>query len=68
MIVEVWKFEANFTKGLMKNMVMEQTMTFPSEDNAYDWAYRVNQNERAGHCDFWVSDLEKVGVKEIGTN
>ena len=66
MIVEVYKFNANFTSGIMKNMVMEQTMTFPSEENAYDWAVRVNENERAGHCQYWVSDLEKIGVKEIG--
>ena len=67
MIVDVWKFNANFTKGLMKNLVMEQTMTFPSEANAYDWAVRVNENERNGHCDYWVSDLEKIGVRDLAS-
>lgn len=67
MIVDVWKFNANFTKGLMKNLVMEQTMTFPSEANAYDWAVRVNDNNRSGHCDYWVSDLEKIGVRDLAS-
>jgi hypothetical protein len=65
MILTVMKFNANFTRGLMKNMVLEQTMTFSGETEAYDWAVRVNENERAGHCDYWVSDLEKIGVKEL---
>lgn len=68
MIVDVFKFNANFTTGLMKNLVMEQTMTFPDENNAYDWAYRVNQNNRSGHCEYYVTDLEKIGVKELGVN
>lgn len=65
MIVEVYKFKANFTEGLMKNMVMEQTMTFTGEAEAYDWVVRVNDNNRKGYCQYWVSDLEKTGVKEI---
>lgn len=66
MIVPVYKFNAHFTKGLMKNMVLEQAMTFAGEAEAYDWAVRVNENERNGHCDYFVTDLEKTGVKEIG--
>lgn len=65
MILTVMKFNANFTRGLMKNMVLEQTMTFSGETEAYDWAVRVNENERAGHCDYWVSDLENIGTKEL---
>ena len=65
MILPVYKFKAHFTKGLMKGMVMEQTMTFVGETEAYDWAVRVNENERKGHCDFWVADLEADGFKEI---
>jgi hypothetical protein len=65
MILAVYKFNAHFTKGLMKNMVLGQEMTFTGEAEAYDWAVRVNENNRKGYCDFWVADLEKVGVKEI---
>ena len=63
MKVDVFEFKANFTTGLMKNLVMEQTMTFPSEENALDWAVRVNNNNRSGHCEFWVSDLKRIGEK-----
>jgi hypothetical protein len=66
MIVPVFKYKAHFTRGLMKGMVMEQTMTFANEESAYDWCVRVNANERKGHCDYWVADFEKDGFKEIG--
>lgn len=65
MILAVYKFKAHFTKGLMKNLVLDQEMTFTGEAEAFDWAVRVNENERKGYCDYWVSDLEKVGVREI---
>lgn len=65
MILEVYKFTANFTQGLMKNMVLPQEMTFSGEAEAYDWAVRVNDNNRNGHCDYFVTDLEKIGVKEL---
>lgn len=65
MILAVYKFKAHFTKGMMKNLVLDQEMTFSGEAEAYDWAVRVNENERKGYCDYWVSDLEKTGVKEI---
>lgn len=63
--VPVFKFKANFTKGLMKGLVMEQTMTFTGETEAFDWAVRVNENERKGHCNFWVCDIEQDGFKEF---
>ena len=66
MMVEIYKFNANFTNGLMKGLVMEQTMNFPSEECALDWVVRVNENNRNDNCDFWVSDLEYVEMKEIG--
>ena len=66
MIVPVFKFNAHFTRGLMKGMVIEQTMTFAGEAEAYDWCVRVNENERNGHCDYWVADFEQDGFKEIG--
>jgi len=65
MILPVYKFNAHFTKGLMKGLVLEQTMTFVGEAEALDWAVRVNDNNRKGHCDFWVADLEADGFKEI---
>lgn len=65
MILPIYKFKAHFTKGLMKGMVMEQTMTFTGEAEAFDWAVRVNENERKGYCDYWVADLEADGFKEI---
>lgn len=65
MILDVWKFKASFTKGLMKGLILPQEMTFTGEAEAYDWAVRVNENNRKGYCDFWVMDLEKIGVKEI---
>jgi len=65
MILETYKFNAHFTKGLMKGLVLEQTMTFTGEAEAYDWAVRVNANNRKDYCDFWVADLEKTGVKEV---
>ena len=65
MILAVYKFKANFTKGLMKNLVLDQEMTFTGEAEAYDWCVRVNENERKGHCDYFVTDLEKVGVREV---
>jgi len=49
----------------MKGLVLEQTMTFVGEAEALDWAVRVNDNNRKGHCDFWVADLEADGFKEI---
>ena len=65
MILEVYKFNANFTNGMMKNMVLPQEMTFTGEAEAYDWCVRVNDNNRKGNCDYFVTDLEKVGIKEI---
>lgn len=65
MILPVFKYKANFTKGLMKNMVIEQTMTFSGEAEAYDWCVRVNDNNRKGHCDYFVTDFEPNGFKEI---
>lgn len=65
MMLPIYKFKAYFTKGLMKGMTMPQEMTFSGEAEAYDWAVRVNENERKGHCDFWVADLEPNGFKEI---
>jgi len=65
MILEVYKFKAHFTAGLMKGMIMDQDMTFGGEAEVYDWAYRVNKNNRVGECPFWVSDIEYVGEKEV---
>lgn len=65
MILEVYKFDANFTKGLMKNRVLAQEMTFTGEAEALDWAVRVNDNNRKGNCDYFVTDLVKVGVREV---
>ena len=65
MMLPIYKFKAYFTKGLMKGMIMSQEMTFTGEAEAYDWAVRVNENERKGHCDYWVCDLEPNGFKEI---
>jgi len=66
MIVDIYKFNATFKKGLMKGIVSEQTMTFSGEKEALDWMIRVNRNCADGNCDYMVTDLEKVGVKEIG--
>jgi len=65
MMLPVYKFKAYFTNGLMKGMIMPQTMTFTGEAEAYDWAVRVNENNRKGNCDYWVADLEADGFKEI---
>ena len=66
MILPIYKYKAHFTKGMMKGLVLDQVMTFAGEAEAYDWAVRVNANNRKGHCDFWVADLEPDGFKEIG--
>lgn len=68
MILEVYKYKSHFTAGLMKGMTIDQDMTFVGEAEAFDWAYRVNENNRKGGCPFWVTDLEKIGVKEVGVN
>jgi hypothetical protein len=65
MMLPIFKFKAHFTKGLMKGMIMPQDMTFTGEAEAFDWACRVNKNNRNGNCDFWVADLEPNGFKEI---
>lgn len=66
MILSVFKFNANFTQGMMKNMVIDQQMTFAGEAEAYDWCVRVNDNNRKGHCDFFVTDFEPAGFREVG--
>ncbi len=50
---------------MMKGMTLPQEMTFAGEAEAFDWASRVNENNRIGHCDYWVCDLEPNGFKEI---
>ena len=65
MMFPIYKFEAHFTKGMMKGMVMPQEMTFTGEAEAFDWACRVNDNHRIGYCDYWVCNLEPNGFKEI---
>jgi hypothetical protein len=65
MILPVYSFKARFTDGMMKGLTLNQEMTFTGEAEAFDWAVRVNKNNRNGNCDFWVTDLEKSGVKEV---
>lgn len=65
MILEVYKFTANFTAGLMNGLVNTQEMTFTGEAEAIDWVERVNANNRNGNCNYFVTDLEKIGVKEV---
>lgn len=65
MNLEVYKFNAHFTAGLMKGMISEQTMTFVGESEALDFVYRVNVNNRKGECPYWISDLEFVETKSV---
>ena len=57
------KFTAHHTCGILKGLSTTDTMKFGSESDAYDWAIRVNENQRKGNCKFWVDELEKVGVE-----
>ena len=65
MILEVYKFQAHFTAGLMKGMISEQTMTFVGEAEAIDFVYRVNENNRKGECPYWISDLSFVEERTV---
>ena len=65
MILPIYRFEVHFTEGVLKGMSLLQDMSFAGEAEAIAWASRVNENNRIGHCDYWVCDLEPNGFKEI---
>lgn len=66
LVVPVYSFTQNFTAGILKGMVIEDNqMKFGSSKDAHDWMKGVNENNKNGHCDYFVTDLMKVGVVEL---